>query len=407
MLTGDLVRVSVRAGGLLAPGFVRVGNAAVVERAETICALFAEAGAGRWTRGELEEAVEAILGDEKDGKIVRGFAKVLLDRSTFEVDAPGDPLALRHQVFREARVRGPLGLENDRFGRPSAEDVLAAVGAEHRLSAEQVAAALYADLPDAQRLAAVPEAEPAWLVHRYNVALVQAVLLRAVGLRLLLHAPRPARLRQLLRHLKFHQLLFEARRVGEDLELRIDGPQSLFSQSTRYGMQLATFFPAILLQDGPWTLDATVLWGTARTRRTLTLSQQDGLISHYRDDGVWEPNAVTWLRERWAAQNSGWTLFEANEPVVLPGGVVLMPDFVLERDGKRALVEVVGFWRRAWLDARLEALRKSGPGNLILAVSRRLHSAKEELADFPGEVVDFAEVIPPKRLLEAAERVAR
>lgn len=407
MLTGDLVRVSGRPGGVVAPGYVKANKPEVLDRAEEICALFAQAAEERWPRGELDGALDAVVGDERDARLVRGFAKIMLDRAEFAVESPLDPLALRLEAFALARERGPLGLAGDRFDRPDADAVLAELAAAKGVSAAEVEAALYADRPSAQRMTSCPPAKPEWLVHRYNLALVQAVLLRAQRLTVRLERPAPGRIRQILRFARFHQLLFEARQEGEALVLQVDGPLALFSQSTRYGLQLASFFPCLPLVETPWSVVAELAWGAQRARRTLQVSDADGLRSHYRDEGVWEPQAVTWLKERWEALSPEWSLEEAREPVVLPGGLVIMPDFVVARGGRRARVEVVGYWRKSWIEARIEALRAHGPGDLILVVSRRLHAAKEALADFPGEVVEFAEVIPPKRIIEAAERVAR
>ena len=71
--------------------------------------------------------------------------------------------------------------------------------------------------------------------------------------------------------LNFIRLMFRARTVGSDIEVEIDGPQSLLSLSTRYGMQLADFFPAILLQTGDWTIEASLLRGRKRKFKKVML----------------------------------------------------------------------------------------------------------------------------------------
>src|SRR5690606_14619105 len=99
-------------------------------------------------------------------------------------------------------------------------------------------------LKEEQRIVTCGVPDPDWLIARYNVALVQALLLRATEVRVRLVEPTVPRVRQLLRHVKFQQLLHHGRRDGDTLELVLDGPGALFRQSTRYGMQLASFFPA-------------------------------------------------------------------------------------------------------------------------------------------------------------------
>lgn len=405
MLTGDLVRVRVD-GAELKPTFVDPDKPALRERAEALLGAFVAAVEERATRGRLEEDVEAVIGDSRDVKLLRGIAKVLFDRSEFAVDAPVAPADLRRRLFAAARARGPLALERGPFGRPVAADVLAEIGAEHGLDAAQVAEAMYADLPDEQRITSCDVPDTDGLLHRYNVALVQAVLLHATEVRLRLEAPTVGRLRQLFRYIKFHQLVHHAERRGDGLDIVLDGPESLFRQSTRYGLQLASFFPAVLLQPGRWRLEATVTWTRARHRKRLVITPEDGLRSHYRDDGAWETREQRWFAERFAAIDTPWRLVPGAEPVDLGGKAVLLPDFTFTDGDRTAHLEIVGYWRKDWLARRVELLRRYGPGNLVLAVSRKL-VADADLDGVPGEVVEFAEIVPPKLVLAAIERVAR
>ena len=81
-------------------------------------------------------------------------------------------------------------------------------------------------------------------------------------------------------------------------------------------------------------------------------------------------------------------------------------DFTFERDGRRAHLEIIGFWQRDYLQRRIELLRDYGPGNLVLAVSKSLGGGKGAV-DLPVEVVPFAKIVPPKAVIEAVERVAQ
>ena len=49
-------------------------------------------------------------------------------------------------------------------------------------------------------------------------------------------------------------------------------------------------------------------------------------------------------------------------------------------------------------------LKKHGPKNLVLAVSKRY--CTEKAAELPEQVVGFAEVIPAKQVLQRVEKVA-
>ncbi|MCO4746380.1 MAG: DUF790 family protein [Proteobacteria bacterium] len=402
MLTGDLVRARVR-GRALNPSLIDPERPALMRRSEDLLDLFGDAVAHHWTRGALNQAVNDLIGDGQDAKVVRGLAKLCADRSTFEVTSPLPPAELRHKVFRLARERGPLALEAGPLDRTTADDVLEEVAKELGVSASEVADSLYADLRESQRVTACTMDSAAGLLHRYNVALVQALLLKATEVTVRLERPTAPRLRQLFRYIKFHQLIHTAQKDGRALVVRLDGPLSLFKQSSRYGMNLANFLPALLLQKGPWTFEATILWTKAKHRKTLSLDQDCGLVSHYRDTGAYEPPEVQYFRERFQSKERAWTLETGAEPLSLAGRSVVVPDFTLRRGEDVVHLDIAGFWRRDWLVRRLELLQRSGPENLVLAVSKKLVGSKEALEGFEGAVIEFSQVLSPKKVIEAAE----
>jgi predicted nuclease of restriction endonuclease-like RecB superfamily len=84
-----------------------------------------------------------------------------------------------------------------------------------------------------------------------------------------------------------------------------------------------------------------------------------------------------------------------------------MPDFSFTHGGKTAHLEIIGYWSPRRLGAHLTALEELGPQNVVVAVSRKLNGSNEVLAAHPNvPVIDYAEVIPAKRVLEAIEGVA-
>ncbi|MCB9681654.1 MAG: DUF790 family protein [Alphaproteobacteria bacterium] len=416
MLTGDLVRARVRGRELL-PQFVDAERADLLEPVAEMVDVTAMAVDEGQTLGELEEALDACIGDHRSHKVLRGIRKLLLDRCDVEVDAPLPPVELRARVFALAREMGPLALErddtpdhHDALHRTTASDVFARVAAELDTTAAVVSGSLYGDLKQAQVVRAWRAIEPQALLHRYNVALVQALLLKAHEVRVSLHAPSVPRLRQLLRFAKFHQLMHRVERDDDVLVLVLDGPASLLQQSTRYGLNLAGFFPAVLLQECAWSVQAEVPWTKARHVKALEITHEAGLVSHYADTGAYTAREVTWFEERWEAQaaTSPWTMRPATAPIDLGGRGVILPDFTFTDGTRTAHLEIVGFWRRDWLERRIDGLVRHGPGNLVLAVSRKLAAAHgEALDDVPGEVIPFAQVVPVKDVVAALERVAR
>jgi predicted nuclease of restriction endonuclease-like RecB superfamily len=407
MLTRDLVRARV-VQGRVSPSFLDPTRRDLVEAATDLCALVQTAARDRWRRGAIEEALELRTSAHRSRKALAGLARLLLDAATFEEPSGLDPVTVRAAVFRRARERGPLALEGDALGRPTAAQVLAEVAVELNTTAAELEHALYADLREQQLLIRADPPTPEALLHRYNVALVQAVLLRAWEVEVTLTQPDVPRVRQLLRRAKFHQLMVRARWEGPDLHLLLDGPASVLQQSNRYGLQLAQFFPAIPLHTGAWRMVARLSWEAGGPPVTLELSQADGLRSHLADTGAWQTPEQAHFAERWAALgDTGWTLDDQTTPIPLDHRTLVLPDFSFHRDGRTAHLDIIGYWRKDWLERRLDALRQHTPGNYVLAVSKRLGAASEAAQGLPGEVITFAQVVPARAVLDAVERVAR
>jgi predicted nuclease of restriction endonuclease-like RecB superfamily len=401
MLTGDLVRVKAGKGELV-PSFVDPTAEKLVARAEELLTLFRE-GVGR-RRVDLDDDVKLLVGDATDHKLVNGLVKVLTDRSEFDVSAPLPPAEIRAKVFRLATLRGPLSPPDLELegGRPTAAAIYRELAAELGVDAAALEAALYADHADQQVLTTVDVPSARWLLDRYNVALVQAVLLKASELRVRLVGADPARVRQLIRAVKFHQLICDVHPLPEGgYELVLDGPASLFSQTSRYGMALAKFFPALLLQPGMWDATAKVSWhGT----KTMKLTPATGLRSHYRETGAYETRESLWFEERFRALDSGWALDRDVRPLDQGGEGIVVPDFRITKDGRTAWLEILGFWRKGSIERRLKLLKRHGPTNLVVAVSKRLAG---EAGELPDAVVPFAEVIPAREVLKRVELIAR
>ncbi len=407
MLTSDTVRATVR-GGVLHPTYVDPAKADLRTLAESLVEIAGRSVEERWSHGELDEALLTEVADLRAGKLAKGLVKLVLDRCDDEVDSPIPPAEVRAAVFRRAVERGPLSLTTDVLGRVTADDVLAEVGAELGHDAEVLSRALYADLPEARVMTGFKALSGEALLHRYNVALVQALLLRAYEVKVTLHKPSTDRTRQLLRYARFYQLLFRAETTAAGLELVLDGPASILEKSNRYGLALASFFPAVVLQEGGWEVSAEVAWGPTNARRPFTVSASQGLVSHLVDQGAWAPRERAWFLERWEAKGaaSGWKISEDPLPITLGARGVLLPDFTFTKGKRVAHLEIVGTWRRDWLERRLDALQHHGAGNVILAVSRKLAARAGEALEGLA-VVPFAEVVPVDEVLRRLEEVAR
>src|SRR5947207_14493101 len=138
----------------------------------------------------------------------------------------------------------------------------------------------------------------------------------------------PARFRQLFRQVKFHRLICSIHQsAGESYTLKLDGPLSLFSSTSKYGLQLALFLPT-LLHCKAFDLRANIRWGAERKEKLFTLSGLDGLKSHTPDFGVYTPPELQMFADTFATKVKGWTLDTDPHPILLATGV-WVPDFKL------------------------------------------------------------------------------
>lgn len=399
MLTADLVRATAKSG-VLKPSFVDFATPRIAERAGEILSAVRAAEGHR--RKDIEEELEGILGDAIDRKLFAGLAKVAFDACEFEVRSPVEPRELRRLVWLESARCGPLAAVAIEGGSPTVERVYASVASALGADAAGLPDAMFADRPDEQRLSACKLDQPEELVNRYNLGLVQALLFSAHHLDIELSTPTPARARQLFRAIKFHQLLFAVTPVDAGYRIRLDGPASLFAQSSRYGLALAKFLPTLLLQPGPWSLRAEVAWG--RFRPSMLLSHESGLRGRAPDHGGFETREAEWFAERFVALESGWKLDRDAQPLLQGPDSVVVPDFSFRKEGRVAHLEILGFWRKASVERRLELLKSVGPKNLIVAVSKRYATEKD--GELPPAIVPFAEVIPAKEVLRRVEALA-
>ena len=411
MLTGNLVRVAMVKDRIV-PKYLNRNQPQWLEVAESLLLIFRE-GIGS-TRGEIEDEIHELVGEGMATLAHRGLAKVLEDRATFEVVSEIDPEVLREKVFSAAALhRRELHAAHkanpaDRT-RFRGDLVLSQVAVELNLNPETIQTALFADLKDENRLLGFDDLTAVRLIDRYNVALAQAILLRSVAIRLEIRRETPIRYRQILRQLKFHRLLYRVEgTMSEGYLLHVDGPLSLFSATSRYGVQMANFLPT-LLHCNDFRLDAELRWGPQKTPSSFHLEPRDGLVSHQDDTGTFIPTEYKAFVDRFRQVAPDWELSDTTEIMELGREGVWIPDYriVHRRSGFEVFVEVLGFWKQAGLDrlARLLPLHCRHP--YLLAVSDRLKVDESDANHAEGPFVKFKEIPNAPELLARLELLRR
>ena len=398
MLTADLVQASVRRGTVV-PRYLDTTNADFIALAETLIAVFKARRSG--PRHALEADLKDLLGTGTSFLLHRGLAKLLYDRCEFTTTADVEPVLLRQAVF-EAGAATYKEHGSATFDRAS---VLANVATRFELSIEALERGLYGDLKEEQTLESFKSCTAEWLLKRYNVALAQAVLLKATSLKIQLPSQPATRYREIFRQMKFCQLLYRVEGTATTgYRLQLDGPLSLFKSAQKYGLQMANFLPTLLHAEG-WKLEADVLWGRRREELEFKLDAKKGLAPPNHSRGQWLPDEILWLKERFPKLESDWEISTDTELVDLGGLGVLVPDYVFEhkKSRRRVFMEVFGFWRRGAIEGRLRLLKEHGPENLILALGRQLRVDDDALENVPGEVYQFRDAPIAREVLKLLE----
>ena len=275
MLTRDLL-IFRKYKDTVRPGFIDTKQAELQTLAAELLDIFRH-GLGE-RRGDLEEAIDARTNAHSKPRVAKGLAKLLMDRAEFE-EADESVAAARREAFARAAAVLREQVQEDTSLEGYLELVAASLAEDEQTAGplDQVRARLYNDLTANRRLVRHRAYSPLDLLHRYNLALVQGLVLHSRGLTVTALEPELLALRQVLRRLKFSRLVAEVRREGEHWVLQVEGPGAILDMQKKYGLQLATFVTAVPLLKA-FRLDA-VIELPRRGPLKLALSNKDPLVT--------------------------------------------------------------------------------------------------------------------------------
>jgi hypothetical protein len=350
----------------------------------------------RWLRALLDEHARFV------GRPRRELDERLRER--LPCVAPAAKLRLAVEVLRRLwPAERPAGLPSSRLvraevfveaarARDDAVCVLERVAERMCVDAAALRAALFADLPG-ERVVGEPRPplDPSSIALRCNLALAQALLFRAVHVRIAVSGDA----RRVVRSAKLHGLICTLEQRGAP-ELTISGPFALFRRTLVYGRALAALLPPLAWCPG-FRLEADCL--LAGLPGTLHLSSDDPIFPGEQEPRRFDSRVEERFARDMARAAPEWNVVREPEAVPAAGSLVF-PDFALEHryDGRRWLVEILGFWSRAYVERKLAGLRAAGISNLILCVAEERNCGEDELPPRAGVVryrrwVDVGEVL--------------
>jgi hypothetical protein len=397
MLTADLA-MSWQRGDQVKPRHIDPGDEEFLRAAEDLIALFASHD-GR-PRAALEESLQEYVGTGTDYRILRGLIKLLTDRCEFETSAPAEPSELRRSLFLKARARHPV------VGEEARAELFAEAARELACDPAAVPDALYADLPENQRLTLFEPLTPPELLDLYNVAQAQALLYRSVEMRLWLEPQPPEGFRELFGAIKAYRLIHTVRgNSREGYEVRLDGPASIFQRSQKYGIQMAVFLPALLLCGG-WRMRAEIQGRQGHPVYFELDSRQTRLRSHYPEIKPYENPVVEKLAAGWARSGGAWALHPSRDIIDL-GDSAFIPDFRLRHaeTGAELFLEVLGFWTPEHLRERLLEFDHAGRRDFILAAWDDLRGTRDPMTNVPANTIIFKRSLDPATVVLMADRL--
>ncbi|RJX47881.1 DUF790 family protein [Halonotius pteroides] len=442
MLTADLAR-SRTDGDTVTPLFVDPDDDRYQQTAAELIEIFT--GHLGEPKGELEATIDELTIADTDYKIVQGLAKLLQDECEFEVVAPVDPQDIRRRLFEKANDSYPVVRQPTLGDDTQPLDIYSNVADRLGISLEECYKGMYADLDENKRLvrfgnqaieghdgeetttttqltgdSAESYADDTitveWLLTRYNLALAQAVLYDATEMRIRVWDSFST----VFSYVKLFGLMHriypidnagnrvESTDVADGYEAVLDGAASLFSKSRKYGIRMANFLPALPLCTR-WEMEAEILdetTGTTDHRRTLALDHTDGLSSHYSAQSEFDSDVERTLADKWERANTEWDLIREDD-VLDFGAEVMLPDFAIEHpDGRRVILEIVGFWTPEYLSEKLTKIREADAANLVVAVSERLDCSADDFEGMDDRVLWFKSGIHVYDLVELAEEYA-
>ncbi len=354
------------------------------------------------------EVAEALLGIEvaaRDRKLLLGLKKIADDKASFESAARDDLPALRLELFAAAAAHR-LGCRTlSAFDRGAVlDDVASASGLASGQALDDM---LFADLKEAQRLIASGVASADDLVAAYRLGRVQAVLLRATRVKATLAGGDADAARTLFRRLKLHQLLFKLEEGEGAYELTLDGPMSLFEQTTRYGVRLAACLP-LLCAFGRCELEAEVIWGQSRS--PLTFSWSSRQIEDLALPAPGRREEIDELVEGFTGLETPWSPSAAETLLHLPGVGLCAPDlaFVHEATGEVIYFELLGYWSREAVWQRVKLVEEGLDTPIVFGVSSRLRVSDKALPkDEPAALVVFKGKLSARSVAKALDAVKK
>ena len=367
MLTRELAIADYNGGQVWPDRLTQKRHSQYLQLADSMLKIYRQ-GQGRM-RGQLHRAVHQLFEDQLDcpTRRIDSMCKLLDERSKYDKDKRGNAAELRKKVFRLAAKKHPLVTTADQLFESDQAVVKQDVAKQLGIPWAKIERELFSDVIQFHRLVEFEDYDSAAaLLARYNVAQSQAVLYDAVAMTIWARDD----FKLILRYAKLARLMHTiSRQPDGQYVIYLDGPVSVLKQTRRYGVAFAKFLPSILACKD-WRLQAVIQHRRSNWQNLFRLSPADGLKPSTTATNQFDSKLEESFADKWGDEpREGWTLIREGE-ILHRDQKVFVPDFVFQHsDGRRVLLEIVGFWTPEYLAAKQQTLAVFHDQKILLAIA--------------------------------------
>lgn len=356
MLTSDLL-VTKSYKGKIEPVYAKL-NQENLEISSSLIDLF-QKHIGK-TYGELYEEIEGL--EEIDYRLIRGLTQLLERKCVIGMNSVIEPATARKAVFEECN--GVVSDIKDRM------EIIDRVARKLSVEPDTLEMALWADMEENLIIKEFQAITPESLLRQYNLSLTQTLLFKATGMEIQIED-------------NYQDVFWKVKQLGlmysiKDDTIYLDGAISLFKMTERYGTALAKLLPTIM-KCNKWSIKASIMKKTMQGTRIydFTLDNATPIFSIEPDSNMESFDSA--IEKEFSLLNfNDWT--SKREPTVLKAGqYAFIPDFSLERNGKKVYVEIIGFWTPEYLKNKIQKINLlKEKEEMILLVDKKLACSGSE-----------------------------
>jgi len=274
-------------------------------------------------------------------KKVRGFARIIERDCVFDKGTSLDPKKVRLFLFEH----GYVTTVKER------EEVIKKAAQYFGVEPSEIENAMFADYEDELVLKSVPELSPIDLVKKYNLSLLQSTVFNCLRLTFWI----TSNYKNVFRKIKLLGLMYELYEKNERVLIEVTGPASILKMTRKYATSMAKLIPEIIKAKN-WWIRAEIVDESKRVY-FLEISDVDRNLfpDIIHDDQIEFDSQVEEEFYRRLKTLTGLSI--TREPgLVKAGNYAYIPDFAIERNGKKIYIEIAGFWTKDYLERKLKKI---------------------------------------------------